>query len=226
MSKKYSVYTEAQQKPSSLAAQIRTERIGLADFLHRRRVSTVRTLHTGDLVEHLLGIIQILRDVVWASEKDKSTVYNSSDHVICISQNQLVTIEAGAEYEGASGSFSLDGNIHEGGICLFPRSAGLTLEQIRPLTDSMLQHGCTTCGSAPIYFIDQGSNDPGAGILIFNYVKNPCCDGNCISATGETPASPRVRRSKGSYTVRGQGDQRVNSCNSGDGTAGIPRKGK
>lgn len=40
---------------------------------------------------------------------------------ICLAQNQPVTFGAGLEYDGVSGSFSLDGNIHEGEICLFPR---------------------------------------------------------------------------------------------------------
>ena len=147
------------------------------------------------------SIIQVLRDAVWASDKDNSTVYNSGDHVICVGSTQPVTIEAGAEYEGVSGSFSLDGSISEGGICLFPQGSALTLEQIRPLTNAILEHGCGTCGSVPIHFVDQGSNDPGAGILTFNYVKSPFCDGNCISATGGAPPS-RVRRGTGSYTVR------------------------
>ncbi|MCJ1463341.1 hypothetical protein MMC07_001948 [Pseudocyphellaria aurata] len=145
------------------------------------------------------SIIQILRDAVYASSKDKSTVYNSGDHIICVGANQPVTITAGAGYEGVTGSFALSGNIHGGGICLFPQGAALTLEQIRPLTDKLLEHGCGTCGSVPIHFVDQGSNDPSAGILTFNYVKNPYCDGNCISATG---TSSRVRRGKGSYAVK------------------------
>ena len=131
------------------------------------------------------SIIQILHDAVWSSAKDNSTVYNNGDHIICVSQSQPVRIEAGAEYEGVSGSFSLDGTLHEGGICLFPQNGGsLTLEQIRPLTNSILEHGCQTCGSVPIHFVDQGSNDPSDGILTFNYVANPFCDGNCISDTG------------------------------------------
>ncbi|MCJ1463959.1 hypothetical protein MMC07_002569 [Pseudocyphellaria aurata] len=152
------------------------------------------------MVSSLESIVQILRDAVWASTKDNSTVYNSGDHIICVGANQPITIGAGAGYEGVSGTFSLGGNIHEGGVCLFPQGSALTLEQIRPLTNSVLEHGCKTCGSVPIHYVDQGSNDPGAGILTFNYVKNPYCDGNCISATGGTPS--RVRRGNGSYAVQ------------------------
>lgn len=149
------------------------------------------------------SITQILRDAVWASDKDPSTVYNSGDHIICVGSNQAITFTGGAEADGLSGSFSLDGNIHEGGICLFPQGASLTLEQIRPLTDAVLEHGCSTCGSVPIHFVDQGSNDPQWGILTFNYVQNPYCVGNCISATGGSAAAAklRIRRTEGSFAV-------------------------
>ena len=139
-------------------------------------------------------IVQILRDAVWASSKDNSTSYQSGDHIICISQTDTITIEGGVEgeSEGLTGSFSLSGdvNIQAGGICLFPQRASLNLGQIRPLTDAILEHGCSTCGSVPIHFVDQGSNDPGAGILTYNYVENPYCDGACISDTGS-----KVKRS-------------------------------
>lgn len=150
------------------------------------------------------SITQILRDAVWASDKDPSTVYNSGDHIICVGSNQPVTFTGGATAKGASGSFSLNGNIHGRGICLFPQGASLTLEQIRPLTDAVLEHDCKTCGSVPIHFADQGSNDPQWGILTFNYVKNPYCVGNCISATGGGAAAAtksRVRRTEGSSAV-------------------------
>jgi len=36
---------------------------------------------------------------------------------------------------------------------------------IKELADALLKHGCTTCGSVPVHFVDEGSNDPGQGIL-------------------------------------------------------------
>ena len=141
-----------------------------------------------------VSVIQGLRDFVWASPKPNSTTYKSGDHIICVSQNQPITISpsfTGPSIDGVSAgaSVGLSGTISEGGICLFPQHTSLTLEQIRPLTDAILDHKCTTCGSVPIHFVDEGSNDPGAGILTFNYVAAPTCDRNCISDIS-SPAPP------------------------------------
>ncbi|KAF6222458.1 hypothetical protein HO133_001544 [Letharia lupina] len=147
-------------------------------------------------------IVQILRDAVWAASESNSTTYGDGSHIICISQTDTVTISAsaGGDYDGVTGSFSLSGDLSvgAGGICLFPQGASLSLEQIRPLTDAILEHGCSTCGSVPIHFVDQGSNDPSDGILTFNYVENPFCDQQCISDTGASSGNPtasKVRRS-------------------------------
>ncbi|KAI9705854.1 MAG: hypothetical protein M1836_005260 [Candelina mexicana] len=131
------------------------------------------------------SIIQILRNVVRQSSKDPATTYQSGDHVVCVSSSQPVTVSAGADTEGAGGEFSLSGTIHEGGICLFPKGTALTLGAILPLLDAVLEHGCKTCGSVPIHYVDQGSNDPKDGILTFNYVKNPSCTGDCIFDGGK-----------------------------------------
>ena len=32
-----------------------------------------------------------------------------------------------------------------------------------------------------MHFVDQGSNDPGDGILTFNFVRHPYCTGNCLT---------------------------------------------
>lgn len=145
-----------------------------------------------------MTIIQLLRDAVYAASAPLSTGYESGDHVICVSQSQKITIEVGVELDGLGGSIGLTGSLGEGGICLFPQymahGAMLSLGQIRPLLDALLEHGCTTCGSVPIHFVDENSNDPSDGILTFNYVAAPFCVGNCISAVGgssgstETPA--------------------------------------
>ncbi|MCJ1247407.1 hypothetical protein MMC30_004621 [Trapelia coarctata] len=136
-----------------------------------------------------VSVIQLLRDAVWESVKPNSTIYSSGDHIICVSQSQPITIGIGGNIDGISGMFTLSGSIPEGGICLFPQKASLTLGQIRPLTNAILEHGCSSCGSVPIHFVDEGSNDPSSGILTFNYVKNPFCDGDCISDTGSPGAS-------------------------------------
>ena len=147
-------------------------------------------------------IMQVLRNAVWESRKDNATTYNSGEHIICVAEKQPITLTGTATYntpdsEGGSGSlagsFGLSGGLSTGGICLFPQmsSGSLSLGEIRPLTDKLLEHGCGTCGSVPIHFVDQGSNDPSAGILTFNYVKNPYCTGNCISSTGTNSTTPK-----------------------------------
>lgn len=68
----------------------------------------------------------------------------------------------------------------------------MTLGQIRPLADKVIEHGCKTRGNVPIHEVDEGSNDPKDGILTFNYVKTPFCDGQCISGQGN---AGRLRRS-------------------------------
>ncbi|KAI1088038.1 hypothetical protein F5B19DRAFT_30263 [Rostrohypoxylon terebratum] len=140
-----------------------------------------------------VSVMQLLRDAVYAAPNPLSTGYKSGDHVICVSQSQKITIDVGFTLDGFKGSVGLSGSIKEGGICLFPQymasGATLTLAQIRPLMDALLEHRCSTCGSVPIHFVDEGSNDPSDGILTFNYVAAPYCVGNCISAVGGSSSS-------------------------------------
>ena len=142
--------------------------------------------------------MQILRDAVWQSKLPNETLYQSGDHIICISNRLPVTVtpsvtggvsnpETGETAEG-SARFGLSGCIGRGGISLFPQlpssTPGLNLGYIRPLTDALLEHGCGTCGSVPIHLVDQGNNSPDPGILTFNYVSNPSCTGQCIGSDG------------------------------------------
>jgi len=124
-------------------------------------------------------ILQLWHDILAATDKDPNTVYNSGDHIVCVGTSVSITVgaSAGAEVEGISGEISLstDVSIGTGGVCLFPQGASLTLQQIRDLVDALGEHGCATCGSVPIHFVDQGSNDPSSGILTSNYVGNPFC---------------------------------------------------
>ncbi|KAK6072578.1 hypothetical protein SCUP234_09128 [Seiridium cupressi] len=133
-------------------------------------------------------IVQLWHDVLQATDKDPNTVYNSGDHIVCIGTSVSITVGASVsgEVEGIGGELSLesDVSIGTGGVCLFPQGASLTLGQIRDLIDALGDHGCATCGSVPIHFVDQGSNDPSSGILTSNYVGNPYCGGNCISSVG------------------------------------------
>ncbi|KAI4860320.1 hypothetical protein F4820DRAFT_461812 [Hypoxylon rubiginosum] len=148
---------------------------GLCDFATIENHSGVR-------------ILQLWHDILQATDKDPGTVYNSGDHIVCIGTSATVTVgaSASAEVDGLGGELSLssDISIGTGGVCLFPQGASLTLAQIRDLVDALGNHGCATCGSVPIHFVDQGSNDPSSGILTSNYVGNPFCGGNCINSVG------------------------------------------
>lgn len=145
------------------------------------------------------SIAQGLRDALWDSTDENSTSFSNGDHVICVSESQPITVGITASAEGAEGSLgtslTLNGNIHEGGICVFPQkmASGATLDlgTIRGLADALLEHGCSVCGSVPIHYVDNGSNDPADGILTFNYVKNPYCIENCISATGSATSGTK-----------------------------------
>ena len=142
------------------------------------------------------SVAQGLRDALWGSTDDNSTSFSNGDHVICVSESQPISVGISASAQAGDGeaggsvgtSLTLSGNIHEGGICVFPQNmasgATLDLGTIRGLADALLEHGCAVCGSVPIHYVDTGSNDPGDGILTFNYVSNPYCIESCISASG------------------------------------------
>ena len=111
-------------------------------------------------------ITQVLRDAVWDSARSNDTTYGNDDHVICVSAFTTITLsneltkgidEGGASSEQSS-TFGLSGNIGGGGICLFPQymanGARLSLGDIRALTDQVLIHGCGTCGSVPIHYVE------------------------------------------------------------------------
>ena len=154
------------------------------------------------------SIAQGLRDALWGSTDDNSTSFSNGDHVICVSESQPISVgitasaqasgtgEGGATAGGSLGtSLTLSGTIHEGGICVFPQNmdsgATLDLGTIRGLADALLEHGCSTCGSVPIHYVDDGSNDPNNGILTFNYVSNPYCIESCISASGSDTSNTK-----------------------------------
>jgi hypothetical protein len=126
-----------------------------------------------------VSIVQLWHDVLKATTQDPNTVYQSGEHITCIGTSAKITVGAkvSGEYDGLEGELSLSSSIHigSGGVCLFLQGASLKLSQIRDLVDAIGNHGCKTCGSVPIHFVDQGSNDPSHGILTSKYVGNPYC---------------------------------------------------
>lgn len=166
------------------------------------------------IVSGTMSIMQGLYQATKVAKKPDSTTYKSGDHVICVSQNQPITVGATGSFTGGGGgggggkpvearaaepqvnvggSVSLSGSIGEGGICAFPQSlkkGSITLGEIRRLMGELLKHSCSTCGSVPVDY--PKSNDPGNGILTFNYVKAPYCVDNCISGDGTSKMSRRA----------------------------------
>lgn len=124
-----------------------------------------------------VSIMQLWHDVLAATDKSDDTVYDAGDHIVCISTSVTITVGASASssVEGLTGSLRLSSDISlgTGGVCLSPQSASLTLGEIRDLVDALGNHGCKTCGSVPIHFVDEGSSDPSNGILTSNYAANP-----------------------------------------------------
>ncbi|CAD6567267.1 MAG: hypothetical protein ASARMPREDX12_000171 [Alectoria sarmentosa] len=145
------------------------------------------------------SIIQILRNAIYATTKPLNTTYSEGQHILCISSSESITIgsdfsegiDASGASESTGGNYKLDVAIGTGGICAFPNylksGANLTLAQIQPLADQVLEHKCKTCGSATV---DWG-NSPKDGYLTFNYVEDPFCDGECISGDGSAVANSK-----------------------------------
>ena len=74
----------------------------------------------------------------------------------------------------------------DGSICAFLQgTGGISGKEIKTLARRIVEHGCKTCGSVPVYF-DKGDNDVKThGELTFNYVdRNTAGDGKCSSIFG------------------------------------------
>lgn len=146
------------------------------------------------------SILQVLRDAIHATSKSPTTTtYAEGEHIVCVSSSESITlgsdfsngVDASGASESSGGNYKLDVAVGTGGVCAFPNhlrpGANLTLAQIRPLADQVLEHGCKTCGSATV---DWG-NSPEGGYLTFNYVGDPFCDGECISGDGSAVADSK-----------------------------------
>lgn len=145
--------------------------------------------------KHPETIVQILRNAIYATTKPLNTTYTEGQHIVCISSSESFSVGSdvtgGADGDSAGGNYKLDIRIGNGGVCAFPNylkpGANLTLAQIRPLADQVLEHKCKTCGSATVKW----GNSPEEGYLTFNYVDAPICDGECISGDGKAVANSK-----------------------------------
>jgi len=62
-----------------------------------------------------VDVMEGLRDGIWLSTQDNSTMYNSGDHIICVSTTSEVTIGVDAGAKGVDASLSTNGKIGNGG---------------------------------------------------------------------------------------------------------------
>lgn len=114
-------------------------------------------------------------DVTYVSPKSSSPTYASGDHVICLSQRQIITFNAGLRIDDISGGIGLTVNNPQGGICFFPHyltAANLDPGRVRPLVDAILGHKCRASGKDPHHCVDEENIDPSNGNLKLNYVQS------------------------------------------------------
>lgn len=91
----------------------------------------------------------------YANSLDPNRWYENGNHIICVNK--------GSTFDG---------------VCVFLQDTqGEHGYQIKPLLQSLRDHGCKACGSVPVVF--PSSNDPSSGILTVNYVVSTDCHGVC-----------------------------------------------
>ena len=115
-------------------------------------------------------------DVTYASPKSSRLNEASGDHVICLSQRQIITFNAGLRIDDISGGIGLSVNNPQGGICLFPHyltAANLDPGQVRPLVDAILEHRCRASGEDPHHCVDEENIDLSDSNPKLNYVQSP-----------------------------------------------------
>lgn len=94
--------------------------------------------------------------IAFVSERiDPNRWYKNGEHIVCA---------------GAGGT----------GLCAFPQNTGgIPGKAVLKLLQDLHQHGCSKCGSIPIFFPDGDNNDNTHGILTVNQVARANCQGVC-----------------------------------------------
>lgn len=89
---------------------------------------------------------------------DDGRYYNNGDHIAC--------------------QVAHDGS---GGICAFLKNTGgAPGSSIEPLLQALENHGCSRCGSVPLYYPQGDNNDGDHGVLTVNFVSGlDGCSGLC-----------------------------------------------
>jgi hypothetical protein len=117
-----------------------------------------------------LSAAESLRREITAHVSD-SRWYQNGQKIVCIDQGG-----GGQKFGGA----------FRHSLCAFlKRTGGYPGNEIKVLAQRIVEHGCKTCGSVPVFF-DQGDNDLNShGELTFDYVaRNTNGDGMCRSISG------------------------------------------
>lgn len=100
----------------------------------------------------------------WFRSIDPNRWYDNGEHIAC----RTVTVVQGLP--GVNGDAT---------VCAFLQGTGGDWGSVmQPLIDDLVDHGCKTCGSVPLFF-PQGNNNVGDGQLTFNIVskEDAACDG-------------------------------------------------
>ena len=100
------------------------------------------------------NVAESLRQRIVAQVSD-NTWYPNGQHLACV-----------------DGQVRADPFTSYGSVCAFLQgTGGLPGNEIKTLAQRIVEHGCKTCGSVPVYF-DKGDNDVKShGQLTFNFVS-------------------------------------------------------
>ncbi|KAN0072926.1 hypothetical protein V8E54_009040 [Elaphomyces granulatus] len=131
-----------------------------------------------------LNVLEALYFGMQNASLPDSTTYNAGENIICVTHSSGPTIDLsgniGASADGVSAGL---------GICIFPEgdpqtnaSDPITLGQVKPLVDYMINHGCKVCGEIPIHFLDRNVTNAigNGGLLKVDYKTNDNCIDKCI----------------------------------------------
>ena len=152
-----------------------------------------------------LNTLQAFRLAISKTSLPDTTKYGNGENIICIPKSTTLDIGGGEvipisfPIEIASGGMLQTQRLVRcsllirSGICIFPEKltdGPLTLKQIKPLVDELINEGCETCGQIPIHYNDTNpSNRAKGGVLKVDYKDKAPCINKCIGPNESAPSS-------------------------------------